>query len=137
MTDGSMATYLIYDPHEHLDAMHASLFLGEEAIYLPCPHMGAKIETELDHMGILQTLLELAGDDRLDRTAFYRLYRRRREHGAYLRALLDLLEEADRPYLAALLCRNAVKRLPRRRFHDGLAAARAKLAERGVVLEGV
>jgi hypothetical protein len=136
MLEAARAAYIVYDPHEQLDAMHAALFDREPAQTLPCPYLGGRIEADFEHMGILQELLELAGDGRLDRAAFYRLYRRRRDSASYLRRLLDALETADRPYLAALLCRNAVERLNRRRFNEGLNAARAKLAERGITLDG-
>jgi hypothetical protein len=132
MIEGAEAAFIIYDPHESLDAMHASLFDRIPAQTLPCPFLGGRIEAEFEHMGILHELIELAGDHRLDRTSFFHLYRRRRGHAAYLRRLLDAVEAADRPYLAALLCRNAVERLNRRRFYDGLRDAQAKLLERGV-----
>ncbi len=135
MIEGAQVGFIVFDPIETFDAMHAALFHGEVIERLPCPHLGGRIEADLDHMGMLQEILELAGDGRLDRQAFYRLYRRRRDHAVYLRRLLDHLERTDRPYLAALLCRNAARRLQRRRFHEGLAAARTKLAERGVFLE--
>ena len=132
MIEGARQAFVVYDPHEMFDAMHASLFDRAPAEILPCPHMGGRIEAEFDHMGVLQELIELAGDGRLTRASFYTLYRRRREHATYLRRLLDTIEAADRPYLAALLCRNAVERLNRRRFHDGLRDAQAKLVERGI-----
>ena len=132
MVEGADKAFVVYDPHEALDAMHAALFDRAPAEALPVPHMGGRIEAEFDHMGILQDILELAGDGRLTRSAFFSLYRQRRDHAGYLRRLLGALEDADRPYLAALLCRNAVERLNRRRFHDGLRDAQAKLVERGV-----
>ena len=132
MVDGTQDTFLIYDPRQTLDAMHAALFQGEAVTQLPCPHLGARIETELDHMGLLSEILTRAGEGRLDRQGFYQLYRQRRDHAGYLRRLLDHLEETDRPYLAALLCQNAAKRLHRRRFHEGLAAAKQRLAARGI-----
>jgi len=130
MIDAAMRAFVVYDPQEHLDAMHASLFDHPAVELLPCPHLGGRIEVEFEQMGILQQLLELAGNGELDRAAFYRLYRRRRESAAYLRRLLDALEAADRPFFAAQLCRFAVERLNRRRFHEGLRAAETKLSER-------
>lgn len=135
MIEGAQAGFLIYDPEEQFDAMHAALFQNEAVTHLTCPFMGNRIEADLDHMGILQEILELAGDGRLTREAFFKLYRRRRGHAIYLRRLLDHLERTDRPYLAALLCRNAAQRLQRRRFHEGLAAARSKLSERGIAFD--
>ena len=132
MIEGSDRTYIIYDPHQPIDAMHATLFDREPAELLPCPHFGDRIEAEFDHIGLLQTLLEMAGDGHLSRQSFFRQYRRRRDHAGYLRRLLDDLEQAERPFLSALLCRNAVERLNRRRFHEGLQTAQAKLLERGV-----
>ena len=132
MIEAADNAFVVYDPAEHLDAMHAALFDRGAVTPLRCPHLGGKIENDLDQMQILHEMLELAGDGRLTETKFFALYRRRRDHAAYLRRLLSHLEQEDRPYLAALLCRNAITRVNRKRFHEGLRDAQASLVERGV-----
>ena len=132
MIEGASKAFICYDPYETLDAMHASMFHDHSVVHLRCPHLGGQIESDFDHMGLMGRLLAMIGEDRLTRESFYQLYRQRREHAFFLRRLLDKLEDDDRPYLAAMLSRNAARRLHRRRFHESYQAARAKLAERGI-----
>ena len=132
MVEGNGQTYIVYDPQQPFDAIHASLFDREPAEHLPCPHQGNRIEAEFEHMGLLQQLLEMAGEGRLNHQSFYRAYRRRHESVSYLKHLLEALEDSDRPYLAARLCQVALQKINRRRFHEGLRDAQAKLAERGL-----
>ncbi|MEM6636427.1 MAG: phosphoadenosine phosphosulfate reductase [Pseudomonadota bacterium] len=132
MLEAARRAFIIYDPREHLDSMHAALFDREGTVHLRCPFLGDRIEQDFLQMKILHQVLELAGEKRLDRSSFFRMYRRRRDSAAYLRRLLSALEEADRPWLAALLCRNAVERLNRQRFRDGLRNAQSQLLEKGI-----
>jgi len=134
MVEGNAQTFILYDPHETHDAIHAALFDRDPVEHLTVPYQGNRIEGEFEHMGLLQAILEMAGEGTLDRQSFYHLYRRRRESATYLRQLLEALEDADRPYLAAQLCRVALTRINRRRFHEGLRAAQTRLAERGQAL---
>ncbi|MEM8630151.1 MAG: phosphoadenosine phosphosulfate reductase [Pseudomonadota bacterium] len=132
MVEAAAKAYVIFDPQERLDAIHAALYDRETVTHLRCRHLGDRIALEFERMGILQKVLEAAGDGTLDARSFFTLYRERRTNAAYLRRLLAELEGDDRPYLAALLCRNAVQRLNQRRFREGLRRAQAQLVERGI-----
>ncbi len=127
MLETAAQSYVIYDPHEHLDAMHASLFRSPNAQLLPTPYLGAAIQTRLMDMKALYRILSLAGSDRLTRNAFYKLIRARRDHRGYLRDVLAELERRDRPELARLLCENVCDRINAPHFHQRLAALKTRL----------
>jgi len=129
MLDAADAAFVLYDPREDLDAMHASLFRRDNVARLRMTHMGRDLPARLEEMELLDKLVTMAGDGRLNAAAFHRLYRARRANGTYLRALMARLDAEHRPYLNLLLCRNATRRLraPRlRRRLDGLLKQAAR-----------
>ncbi len=111
MLDAANKAFVFYDPRQVLDAMHAALFRSDHILRLRLPNMGGTLQTSLIEMNILYRLLELAGDDALTKNAFYSLYRARRDHMPYLRALMSRLDKEGRPLLNIWLCRNAISRL--------------------------
>jgi hypothetical protein len=128
MLDAAQRAYVIYDPSEDLDAMHAALFTRPNVTKLRLRHMGDALQGDLIEMDILEDLLLSIDSDSLTRDDFARLARARRDHTSYLRNLLGHLDATQRPYLAMLLCRNVVQRMhaPRiRRRLDALEKAAA------------
>ena len=128
MLDAAQQGFVIYDPAEDLDAMHAALFTRPNVIKLRLRHMGDALQGDLIEMEILEDLLLAVEADGLSTAEFARLARARRDHPSYLRNLLGHLDAAHRPYLAMLLCRNVVERMhaPRiKRRLDGLEKAAA------------
>lgn len=111
MLEAARAAYILYDPTQLEDAMHASLFTGSHVTKLRMPHMGAALQTDLMHMGILYDLLEYAILDRLTASEFGHLARARRNHLPYLKRLLAYLDAQDRPDLIRLLCHNVSARM--------------------------
>lgn len=105
MLEGASQAHVLYDPMHGPDAMHAALYRRPNVALLPCPHSGTRLQVLLDQMQIGRPLVEAAMDGRLDRLAFARLWRARRESPAYLRSLLDTLEQSGRPRLAAAILR--------------------------------
>ncbi len=122
MIEAAQHAFVIHDPAESFDAMHAALFRRSNVTRLAMRRMGPAIEGDLREMDILTELIALAGNGRLDRRAFAQLARARREHPPYLRRLLALLEARERPILAAMLCRNVVSRMKAPRFARRLDA---------------
>ncbi|MDF1855601.1 phosphoadenosine phosphosulfate reductase [Pseudooceanicola sp.] len=116
MTEAADQAFVIYDPTETLDAMHAALFRRKNTTALKLRRMGDAIEGDLKAMQILHRLIELAGTGRLNAASFARLARTRRSHLPYLRRLLGAIEAAGRPTLVAALCRNVVARMKAPRF---------------------
>lgn len=130
MTEGAGQVYVIHDPEQPLDAMHAALFARPHVTMLRCRLMGSKIELALQQMQILPRLLLAAGEGQFTPDLFARLYRQRRRYGPYLREMLSQLDISGRPRLAALLARNVTARMQAPRFRQRLA----DLTAQGVTL---
>ncbi|MBY6065214.1 phosphoadenosine phosphosulfate reductase [Leisingera aquaemixtae] len=120
MVDAAGQAYVIYDPQEKLDAMHASLFARKNVTRLRVPYMGDAVQTRLIEMEMLYHILSLAGSGRLSSAAFSKLFRSRRNNSFYLRNLLGRLEREQRSCLVALLCRNVTERMRAPRFRRRL-----------------
>jgi hypothetical protein len=122
MLDGAQAAYVVYDPREHLDAMHAALFTRPNTRKLRLRHMGDAIQTDLLEMDQLLPLLRAIADDTLDDLTFAQMMRARRDHPPYLRNVLAALDSDDREMLALALARNVTARMNAPRFARRLAA---------------
>ncbi|KIC10040.1 phosphoadenosine phosphosulfate reductase [Leisingera sp. ANG-M1] len=120
MLDAAEQAYVIYDPQEQLDAMHASLFARKNVTRLRALHMGDAVQTRLIEMEMLYHILSMAGSRKLTSSAFHKLFRSRRNNSFFLRNLLSRLERDDRPFLMALLCRNVTERMRAPRFRRRL-----------------
>ncbi|MBD3663507.1 phosphoadenosine phosphosulfate reductase [Sulfitobacter aestuariivivens] len=132
MLDAADQAFVLYDPRETLDAMHAALFTRQNVIKLRMTHMGAALQTDLMEMDQLAPLLLAVEAGTLTPASFAALYRARRDYRPYLRNVLMRLETLDRPLLAAALCRNVTSRIQRTGgFARRLRDLEARLAEEG------
>jgi len=129
MLDAADHAFVIYDPRQELDAMHATLFERDNVRRLRMRGMGGALQTRLVEMHILYRILTLAGVGKLDEQAFYRLYRARRDNASYLHALRAHLEKDERDYLQALLARNVVGRMNAPLFRKRLESLEKKEAD--------
>ncbi|MGY3439605.1 MULTISPECIES: phosphoadenosine phosphosulfate reductase [unclassified Marinovum] len=120
MTEGADAAFVIYDPREPLDAMHAALFHGPQTTLLPLPNMGDTIQSDMLDMAVLYRVLAKAGTGKLTPLSFYRLMRARRSHTPYLRKLLSALDRDQRSGLAERLCRFVISRQSAPKFQRRL-----------------
>jgi hypothetical protein len=134
MTEGAGEVFLIHDPEEAIDAMHAALFARPYVQSLLCRNLGAKIEPALNQMTILTPLIEAAGTGKLTPALFYQLYRARRRYSPYLRQIMARLDAAGRPVLAALVARNVASRMRAHRFRRRFSELEAQLAAVGTTL---
>jgi hypothetical protein len=116
MLDGAEAAYVVYDPREQLDAMHAALFTRPNTHKLRIPHMGNAIQTDLLEMEQLAPLLLAIADGSLNELNFAHMMRARRMHSPYLRNLLAALDSGGREKLALALARNVTARMHAPRF---------------------
>lgn len=123
MLDGAHAAYVVYDPSQQLDAMHAALFTRPNTTKLRIRHMGDAIQTDLLEIEQLGPLLQAIADDSLDDLAFARMMRARRMHRPYLRNVLDALDARGRSVLALAMARNVTARMHAPRFARRVAAA--------------
>lgn len=120
MLDAADHAFVLYDPLQTLDAMHATLFERSNVTRLRMRFMGGELQSRLLDMNLLYRLLTLAGTGRLNTRNFSRLYRARRSYPRYLKGLVGHLDRQNRPYLNMVLCRNVIARMPARRFRRRL-----------------
>ncbi|MFC3615858.1 phosphoadenosine phosphosulfate reductase [Lutimaribacter marinistellae] len=116
MLDAAEKAFVLYDPHEQLDAMHATLFARSNVTRLRMRMMGGELQSRLLDMNLLYRLLTLAGTGNLNPRSFSRLYRARRSYPKYLKMVVARLDQQNRPYMTMLVCRNVIARLPLRRL---------------------
>lgn len=129
MLDAAEKAFVVYDPAEDLDAMHAALFTRPNVTKLRLRHMGDALQGDLIEMDILDSLLLGVADGTMTQARFANLARARREHRSYLRNLLGHLDASNRPYLATLLCRNVVARMNAPRIRRRLLTLEKAAAE--------
>lgn len=116
MLDAASHAFVLYDPRQQLDAMHAALFTRPNVTKLRMRFMGDALQTDLLEMETWTALIEAAGTGELTEARFADLYRARRDHRPYLRNLLDALQADGRDGLVEALCANVTGRMRARRF---------------------
>lgn len=134
MTEAADRVYVVYDPFEKYDAMHAALFQGVFTTGLPVRYFGADPAATITSAGVMRDLVEAVAEDRLDRATFYKMMRERRKVRSYMRRVAYWAEERDRPVLAALACRSVLGRMTGRTFSRKLDEMLGVIAERGLHL---
>lgn len=120
MIEAAHYAHVLFDPHEHLDAMHSSLFERSNVTRHRLPFMGSALQADMIELDLLPSLLTAAAEDRLDTNAFAKMLRARRDHPPYLRRLLARVDAENRDDLARLLCQNVVNRMDAPRFRRRL-----------------
>ncbi|MDJ1007238.1 MAG: phosphoadenosine phosphosulfate reductase [Paracoccaceae bacterium] len=132
MLDAADTAYIVHDPAETEDAMHAALFGGAHVHQILYRRGGAgAIDADLRAMGVLERVFEDAAAGGLAPISFHAALRRRRAHTPWLRAAMARVLAADRPYLTGLFARAALRRQPVPRFAKVLEDAEAALAKSG------
>lgn len=110
MIEGAGKGFVIFDPLELPDAMHAALFRKPYVTALRARRLGGRLETVLQRFGVLDELILAAMEDRLTVPVFARAIRMRRQFGPYLKRMLSLAGAAGRPGHQAMICRSVVAR---------------------------
>ena len=129
MIEGAGSVFILHDPREVEDAMHAALFTKPFVTALRTPFLGSRPDVALAAMGVLVPLLEAAGEDKLTARLFHRLWRRRRVYGPWLKTLLSHLEGEGRMRRALSLCRSVNARVQAPRFRRRQAELEQQLAQ--------
>ncbi len=125
MLDAADHAYVLFDPYEPLDAMHAALYRRSNVTRFRMPFMGNALLSDLLELDLLLPLLGAVADGRLDALTFSGLMRVRRDHPPYLRKLLARLEADGRLGLTEMLCENVAGRMQAPRFRRKLDALRS------------
>ena len=129
MLDAAKDAYVLFDPAEHLDAMHAALYTKSHVTMLRLRHMGNAIQSDLIALQMLYRVLAKAGNGKLDAQSFAAIYRGRRNYPPYLRRILAALDRQKRPELAYMLARNVTSRMNAPRFQRRLNELAATLGK--------
>lgn len=116
MLDAAAETYVMFDPAETEDAMHAALFTRPGVTKLRLRHMGGALQTDLLQMDLLHRLIDQAATGQLTPQSCAALLRARRDHLPYLRRLLGTLDRQAQPERIENLCRYVVARHNAPRF---------------------
>jgi len=131
MLEGADRAYVLFDPHEQADTVHATLFRGPNVMRLKCWHLRERIETSLEAMELLHPLIEAVANGTLTPAMHYRLMRARRQHSTYLRNLVFHMDEDQSPLRIALLCVHVLASRNAPAFRRRLSAAKQAIAEDG------
>ena len=132
MIEAAEAAYLVYDPSEVEDAMHASLFHGTNVTRVRYRRgRSGAIDADLKDLGILPKLVKRVGKGKLTPKSIHKALRARHDHKPYLRALLGRVLAEDRPWLTAVLCRAVLRDKNIARFRHYLEEAEAQLLAEG------
>lgn len=121
MVEAAADVWLILDPMERQDAMHAALFRAPNVQVLRTPWLGDALEEALNSMGFLPRLLNEACLGSLTPALFARLWRRRMRNTTYLRALLDAAENQGHQARIWTICKIANTRSNSPRFRKRMA----------------
>lgn len=126
MLDACDRAYVLFDPVERLDAMHAALFTRAGVTQFRLRNMGDAIQSDLMQMKVLMPLLEQAAEGTLDEAEFATLYRARRTYPGYLRRVMAALDAQERTDLVYMMARNVTSRMKAPRFHRRLSELNAE-----------
>ncbi len=121
MIDAAREVFVLYDPLEQYDAMHAALFTKPHVTKLRLRHMGDAIQTDLLNMDLLHGLIVRASEERLTESSFARIYRARRNYAPYLRRMMTSLDIEGRERLVYYLATNVTARMKAPRFQRRLS----------------
>ena len=125
MLDAAKQAYVLYDPYQRLDAMHAALFTRTNVTKFRMPLMGEALQTDLLELDQMSDLLTHIATDTLSPQEFARLFRARRDYPPYLRNVMAHLDRAEREELLEILCTNVTSRMNAPRFVRKLSEIRA------------
>lgn len=125
MIEGTGDVFVIFDPHQTADAMHAALLSKPFVTPLRTPFLGERVDHALAAMDVLPQVIDLAGEGRLTRASFATLWRKRRIFGPYLKNILHHADTTGHPHREAMICRSVTRRMAAPRFRRRLAELEA------------
>lgn len=108
MLDGSRNAFILYDPSQRSDSMHATLFRRPFVHLLRSPRLYGPTPEVLARMDLLVPMIELAATGRLTGLRAANLLRKRHSDPEFLRALTRQVARSQRPALTAIAAREAM-----------------------------
>ncbi len=122
--------YLLFDPSEHLDAMHAALFRGSNIVKLKGRYLGHRMASLLQQMGVLKQIFLGCFEGTLSATQFHQLKRARRHSVRFQQEMLKRLVAKARHDLIVQYCEAVLNTRRGPKFRQHLNASRAILGRR-------
>lgn len=110
MLEGARNAFIVHDPAQRADSMHATLFRQPFVTLLRSPRLGRDTAAGLERIGALDPMIEAAARGRLSPARFHDLMRKRRCDPIYLQALIKRTAKANHPQLT-LAAAQALRRL--------------------------
>ncbi|MRU14175.1 phosphoadenosine phosphosulfate reductase [Roseovarius sp. A21] len=132
MLDAADKAFVLYDPDNRLDAMHASLFTRPNVTKFRMRHLGPDMEQSLMGMSLLLRIIAQMSAGKLDRLHLAKLFRARRRYVPYLKRVMLRLERDERLYLNALWAHQVMRNTPGPRFRKSLRFAYDKAEAHGI-----
>ncbi|PVH28760.1 phosphoadenosine phosphosulfate reductase [Pararhodobacter oceanensis] len=127
MTDGCDKVFIVYDPIQQVDAVHAAMFRGPQIVKLRARHIGRDPQAELARINVLRQLIDAACAGTLNADRFYRLWRARRQHPQFLGRLVGRIQSQERPKRLVQALRAALEQVDHPQLRGALAKAEAAL----------
>lgn len=134
MLDAADEAFVLYDPDNKLDAMHASLFTRPNVTKFRMRHLGPDMEQSLMGMSLLLRIIAQMSAGKLDGLNLAKLFRARRRYVPYLKRVLLRLERDERLYLNALWAHHVMHNTPGPRFRKSLRFAYDKAEAHGITM---
>lgn len=128
MTEGAGEVFVVFDPFERMDAMHAALFRAPHARLFRTPGLGPAPERLFDSMGLTARLIEAAFAGELTAATFARIWRLRRNSGVYARLIMDRMAASGDSARELRVTRWVAAHFKSAGFQKRLAALEARLA---------
>jgi hypothetical protein len=132
MVEAAAQVFIVYDPWQQVDAVHAAMFRGPQVTRLRARHIGRDPQAELARLGVLRPLIDAACTGTLDVHRFYRLWRARRDSAHYLGRLVARVQGMGRPRRLVSTLRAALARVDHPRLRAALTEAEAALGRQKV-----
>ena len=108
MMEGLRKAFVVYDPTQAVDAMHATMFRMPHVTILRSPALGPDTAAGLDRLGVYDRLVEVTLRGRLTPLRFAGMMRKRRNDPTYMHALVQRLSQSDHPALTVVAARHAL-----------------------------
>lgn len=127
MVEACDKVFMVYDPIQQVDAVHAAMFRGPHIERLRARHIGRDPQAELARMGILRQVIDAACMGELTHQNFMHLWRARRDSAHYLGRLIGRIQSQNRPARLLQALRVANNRVDHPQLRKALKQVEAKV----------
>lgn len=120
MAKSAEKVWVFYDARMPQDAMHATLFQGDNIEHMGCPFMGHGMLNVWRDMGVLKTIVSGCINGTATRTELRQLLRKRQGSKIYQKSVLTYLEGTGNHALLIRFCRAILRTRPAPHFRHAM-----------------